>query len=319
MANDKANNQADMNNEEMSIQKDYDALEIGHTTQQQKHSHRERDDILTVRALPQKCQSIADSPQSPLLALPAEIRNIIYAMVLADLRHIIGHVHRPIGEFSLRQPALAKVNRQLRHEILPMFYFQKGFGVRIYGKTHSEVDQAWQSFLDRFAALKAGIDGISYLSYIQRIEVELWHPAFELSEPKPRRYNENDQFTFALSHGVYLQFGRSVTDDYNQRPRGLPAMVRHGRRVGNDNTDWADRDLVRNLLRNTVAREYGILDPENFGPHILGFRSLHRFQATYPYERLVDLAMMIAAECKQLAGHVYLEASFLHYCHLRRS
>lgn len=308
-----------MNDEETSIRNDFDALEICHTNQQQKHSYHERDDLLTVRTLPQKCQSIADTPQSPLLALPAELRNIIYAMVLADVPHIMGFLHRPIGEFSLRQPALAKVNRQLRHEILPMFYYQKGFGVRIYGKTHSEADQAWQSFLERFDALKTGIDGISYLSYIQRIEVELWHPAFGPSDPKPRRYNENDQFTLALSHGIYLQFGPSVTDDYKQRPRGLPVMVRHGRRVGDDNTDWVDRDLVRNLLQNTIARAHGSPSPHSADLGTRGSRSLQRFRATYPYERLVDLAMMIAAECKQLSGHVYLEAAFLHCCHHGRS
>lgn len=87
--------------------------------------------------------------------------------------------NRPAGCHSLSQPALARVNRQLRREVLPMWYGSKTFAIIIQPRRHSEVDQFWQRFLDRFGAHTAGADGSHYLSSIKRINVVLWNPALE--------------------------------------------------------------------------------------------------------------------------------------------
>ncbi|KAI3400865.1 hypothetical protein diail_1554 [Diaporthe ilicicola] len=65
-----------------------------------------------------------------LLALPPEIRSKIYIMVITNNPKIPAWGRCPAGELSLCQPALAHVNRQLRYDILPIWYREKSFGIR---------------------------------------------------------------------------------------------------------------------------------------------------------------------------------------------
>ncbi|KAL1865516.1 hypothetical protein Daus18300_007161 [Diaporthe australafricana] len=252
----------------------------------------------------------AHLPHSPIkiamdffLALPPEIRNKIYTMVIANTPGIPQNTDRAIGEFSLCQPALAQVNRQLRHEILPMWYSEKSFGTRIYPKMLSEAAQVWQGFLDRFNAHTTGADGSSYLSRIQRLEVELWHPAFD---PDPLRrarrtsfFNDfyhipdpSDSFPLKMSNGVYLQFG----------PINRPVGMAQHPRVGDDDSDWSDYAAVRALLRAAIVE-----DRSNQERHPW---KLEFFWKTFPFERLVGLVMMIAVECKEAARLVRVGTSF---------
>ncbi|KAG6355373.1 hypothetical protein INS49_003335 [Diaporthe citri] len=236
-----------------------------------------------------------------LLTLPAEVRNSIFSMVIDDIHRIEHHCQRPVGEYSLsQQPALARANRQLRHEVLPMFiYKKKSFGIRIHPKTHGEAEEVWNKFLNHFGALTTGINGISHLSLVENLEVELWHPAFHVpsrpwTEPLTRTQHKlqehNEQFSLALSNGVYLQFG--------SRPGRLTQLL------GGDSTDWTDRDVVTALLKAAIVQNR--TSDRQFT--ILG--RLERFWATYPFERLVDLVMMIAAELKETSRVVRIGTSF---------
>ncbi|KAL1866904.1 hypothetical protein Daus18300_006607 [Diaporthe australafricana] len=299
MANNKANNEADINGEEVLIDTKVDAVKMIHAHRQQTHSDREEDGLLDRHELPQGCESTSDISQSPLLDLPPEIRNKIYFMVLVDIPRIIEFANRPAGEFSLRQPALAKANRQLRHEILPIFY-HRSFGIRIYPKTHSEVDKVWKGFLDSFAAMTVRLDGVSILSRIQSLEVELWHPAFRRPyrrRPRPDDIQhvhdhdyQNAEFPLYMSDGIYLQFG---------------ALPRHPcERLRDEDTDWTNRASVKAVLERAIEQNRRIIYRRS------DTRDWDSVWRTYPFERLVDLSMMIAAECEKAARVIRIGTSF---------
>lgn len=246
-----------------------------------------------------------------LLALPAETRNKIYSMVIADAPKIPGWARSSFsGEFWLCPPALAKVNQQLRNEILPMWYSKKNFSIRIYPMTHSEADQVWQVFLDRFNALRtAGTatttdasPSTSYLSRIQRLEVELWHPAVDLplhrrlrtctiSKDLQDEYDRTGQYPLRMCNGVYIQFGG-------------PFAKLCSHRVDCDATNWRDRGALRALLQDAIVEERR---NHNDGRHT---DRLELFWEMFPFHRLVDLAMMIAAECPEAARLVHIGTSF---------
>lgn len=224
-------------------------------------------------------------------------------MVIDDIPRIIFHVQRPVAEYSPSQlPALARANRQLRHEVLPMFvHMKRSFGIRIHPKTHDEAEEVWNKFLDHFGALTTGINGISLLSLVDNLKVELWHPAFNVPShpwigPLTRNQrvlqNYNGQYPLTLCNGIYLQFG-SRPDQLTQR-------------FGGDNTDWTDRDVVTALLKTAIVhnRTNGRRVTISERPE------LERFWVIYPFERLVDLVMMIAAEFKETSRVVRIGTSF---------
>jgi len=59
---------------------------------------------------------------SPLLKLPAELRDAIYTLALVDDEPIYISLPEPARPLSLREPALLAVNRQIRNETLPIYY-----------------------------------------------------------------------------------------------------------------------------------------------------------------------------------------------------
>lgn len=226
---------------------------------------------------------------------------MIYDMVVTDAPDTLNMDH-PVGESTLRQPALAKVNRQLRSEVLPIWYKERFFGICVYPKRHSEADQVWQDFIDRFKAHTDGADGSHYLSRVKRLQVELWHPAFDpgfLPDPNimpgwiptpefHRIYHQTGLFPFEMCNGVYLRFG-----DVNWS-KG------HRVRVGNEDPDWTDRGAVRAMLEAGIVEERGDRYPDR----------LEQFWRTFPFDRLVDMVMLIADECKDAARSVHMKTSF---------
>lgn len=222
-------------------------------------------------------------------------------MVIDGIPRMNNYGPRPVGEYSLsQQPTLAKVNRQLRHEVLPVFIYRKrNFGIRIHPKTHDEAQEVWNKFLDHFGALTTGINGISHFSLMQNLEVELWHPAFPTPSPPSigpltwiqHKFQEhNEQFPLTLSNGVYLQFGSR--------------HLLFTQRFGDKNTDWTDRDVVTALLKAAIVHN------RTYSSALRTPERLERFWATYPFERLVDLVMMIAAEFKKKSRVVRIRTSF---------
>ena len=86
---------------------------------------------------------------SPLLSLPAELRNRIYelAVVEPDLIKLMGF--RGVGKFEIRvaQPALTRACRQLRRECLALFYEANIF----LGECHSTCQaKATPEYIDQW-------------------------------------------------------------------------------------------------------------------------------------------------------------------------
>lgn len=59
------------------------------------------------------------STKATLLSLPAEIRNEIYRLVVVDPERVFLSPRFPA---SCQEPVLLRVNRQVRSEVLPMYY-----------------------------------------------------------------------------------------------------------------------------------------------------------------------------------------------------
>ncbi|KAL2289303.1 hypothetical protein FJTKL_02309 [Diaporthe vaccinii] len=241
-----------------------------------------------------------DSVELSLLTLPAEIRRKIFSMVIDDIPRTKHYGQRPVGDYSLsQQPALARVNRQLRHEVLSMFiHKKKSFGIRIHPKTHDEAEEVWNKFLDHFGALTTSINRVSHLSLVENLEVELWNPVFRVpSRPRigpltwtqHKRQERIEQCPLTVCNGVYLQFG--------------PRPGRLTQRFGGEDTDWTDRDVVTALLKAAIVQN-------RTGNRVVPIPKLERFWATYPFEWLVDLVMMVAAEFEKTSRVVRIGTSF---------
>lgn len=224
--------------------------------------------------------------------LPPEIRIEIYEMIIADIP-CTQDVNHPVGEFNLCQPALAKVNRMFRREVLHMWYNKKSFGICLYPRRHSEVDQVWRNFVDRFKAHTAGADGSHHLSRIQRLQVELWHPAYGPDFDRYRIYRERGVFPLNMCNGVYIQFG-ALAGQFGAHAKPFRLRIDHSK------TDWTDRRAVRALMMVSIVETRRERD----------LTIVWRFFKTYPFERLVDLVMMIAAECKEAARVLHIATSF---------
>ncbi|KAI3400378.1 hypothetical protein diail_3395 [Diaporthe ilicicola] len=225
--------------------------------------------------------------KSNLITLPPKVRNKIYMMIIDEIR---GIEEPPYQQVSLCQPPLAKVNRQLRREILPLWFSKKRFLVRICPDGFPDADRAWKTFLARFNALIGGVDGSFYLSLVNRLEFELTAPAIMT----PTMADADPQAT-----GVRLQFGplqRQITKTW--------VMV--GRPTS---TDWGNRDEVRDSLVHSLWCELMAEMRGGLSWHGINWNSLDsdgepdRDAILEPYiqiDRLVDLVMMVTAECSPM-------------------
>lgn len=218
-----------------------------------------------------------------MFTLPPELRNEMYKMVMNDVYKGPELRCRPVADFSLRQPALAQVNHQLRREVLPMWYSERSFGIRIYPRFLSQIDQVWHDFKTRFEAHTDGEDGSNFLSFIKCLEVELWHPIVK---------DDRCPIPLLNCNGIYLKFGHTDRLSYS------------GHRVGDASTDWNDRDAVRALLEIAIVRNR-FEAPTRLHTAF----SINQFKADYPFERLVDLVVIIATKCKAAAQVVHVKSS----------
>ncbi|KAK1819953.1 hypothetical protein LTR12_005675 [Friedmanniomyces endolithicus] len=86
---------------------------------------------------------MSSSDESPLLALPPELRNRIYELVLVDDGNEIIDIYPETDHFVtnpyLWQPALTRVSKELRHETLAMFYGQNTFRVPLTSDVYRSV------------------------------------------------------------------------------------------------------------------------------------------------------------------------------------
>lgn len=71
-----------------------------------------------------------------------------------------------------------KVNRRFHHEVLPVWNWEKSFDINKFPKTHSEMTEVWEGFVDLFKSHAADADGSHCLSCIRYLDIEHCHPAF---------------------------------------------------------------------------------------------------------------------------------------------
>ncbi|KAF2481548.1 hypothetical protein BDY17DRAFT_236512, partial [Neohortaea acidophila] len=81
-----------------------------------------------------------------LLSLPRELRDHLYTH-LVDKRHNIitmckEHRHRA-SEISAAQPAISRVNKQIRAEVLPLFYARNTFFANLSLREELEMTKKW--------------------------------------------------------------------------------------------------------------------------------------------------------------------------------
>ncbi|TKA83340.1 hypothetical protein B0A55_00622 [Friedmanniomyces simplex] len=89
-------------------------------------------------------QAVTGAGKSHLLALPPELRNRIYELVLVAENALIYYyylsLHKNIGSTvpQARQPALTRVSKELRHQALAIFYGQNTFDITLHAGLASE-------------------------------------------------------------------------------------------------------------------------------------------------------------------------------------
>ncbi|TGJ81314.1 hypothetical protein E0Z10_g7453 [Xylaria hypoxylon] len=142
-----------------------------------------------------------------LLALPPELRIAIYELVVSN--------ESPPGRFipisKWRTPALAQVNRQLRNEVIPVYYGQEdGFNLLLSYEPGSP-DNAVRRFCEHYS---------QYLQYVQRLEIRI------------HQHNSVYGFHRAVDTEFGIKFNLIFAKSRPKRDIGL--------RIGNDETDWND-------------------------------------------------------------------------------
>ena len=93
-------------------------------------------------------QSIARVPNKGLLALPAELREQIYSLIVIKPRNTITMLSNHsifASEISATQPALSHVNHQLRRETLDAFYGSNVFVAEVSDRTDLGTALRWLS------------------------------------------------------------------------------------------------------------------------------------------------------------------------------
>ena len=100
--------------------------------------------------------------QSRLEVLPAELRNYIYRLAVIDHQPLTIS-HEPIWLRSARQPAIARVKRNIRDAVLPIFYGENIFAAHVskiplYNQAVSTWAQANKVHLQKIRCLGAMMD-----------------------------------------------------------------------------------------------------------------------------------------------------------------
>lgn len=162
--------------------------------------------------------------------LPGEIRNSIYRNYfdVTKLRPIYAGAW--VDLFSA-QPALTRVNKQVRAESLSIYYAEKHFVLEIYLSDHRPID-------DRYK--------MRYADFCRVMDV--FGPAKDQSRTgsSPLRYirNLNLQIVVDLNpERCSVIFGKTRRTDMS-----------YCGRLGGDETDWADRTAVREIVKQWARR-----------------------------------------------------------------
>lgn len=154
------------------------------------------------------------------LKLPAEIRNKIYydALVTRTQAHWYS---------SAVQPALTRVNRQIRAEALPIYYRENIINFDVKADTPQKWVDTAREIIDAFGASSSGFPESSNFRYITYLHLEFHTDVRYLLAAK------------LISADSPLEM--NVDGDW----RDLPAYPTHDVRVGRPGMDWRDDTAVR--------------------------------------------------------------------------
>lgn len=163
-----------------------------------------------------------NNPQGPFrfLRLPPEIRNKIYydALITRTQAHWYS---------SAVQPALTRVNRQLRAEALPIYYRENIINFDIQADTPQKWVDTAREIIDAFGGSSSGFPDSSNFRYITHLHLEFHTDV---------RYLLGAKLISADSPPE-----ENVDEDW----RDLPAYPTHDVRVGRPGMDWRDGTAVR--------------------------------------------------------------------------
>lgn len=207
------------------------------------------------------------------LALPAEIRNIIYREALSPtmpsgLKQVV---------LTLAHPPLARVNKQLRDESLPIFYGENNFYINIKARsTQRPLGQRfcrglgfpferYVAMFEAFSAWGSGGPGTSCIRHVKSIRIHYDHCSQDRTTP---------------SVSFHLGAPRPGI------PRGWPSRRT---RICEGVADWADLAAVRAAL-------LGEMDAWASGRGSLS--------QLLPWWRMAAALWFCAKECPLAAEHV---------------
>lgn len=209
----------------------------------------------------------------PFLRLPPEIRNIIYKEILIQPGCGCARSHpiKPLPLFTLAQPPLTRVNRQIRQECLPVYYGSNTFSVFVRPRKvyrHGVNERALARFFDSFLLSRHAVPRECGLRLIRNIKFSWW----------PRGFIESS--THSLTE---IQVSLGVRNEWR---RGTRLVV----------DDWSNMQAVetavfgavRESLRSSRASRNGITFIE---------RALKPF---------VDTIWLCSSNCPQAVRYVEL-------------
>ncbi|KAI1734868.1 hypothetical protein F4680DRAFT_327924 [Xylaria scruposa] len=156
-----------------------------------------------------------------LLDLPPELRNIIYKLVVGKGCEPTRHI--PVTLW--RTPSLAQVNRQLRNEVIPVYYGRDG-GFKLllkYPGDHS----LFQVHL--FCALYS-----QYLQYVRYLDINVQYK---------HQYKHERCLLSGARLSLFLIFSESCV-----------AGGKTEYRIGNDETNWDDNIHAGEAFEATIRR-----------------------------------------------------------------
>lgn len=177
---------------------------------------------------------------------------MIYHLILVDLDYK-GRPHRPWLP-SLRQPALTQVNRQIRRDTLPMFFSNNMFILRVPSPDHNpdldhvREEQRWMRFIRGLKLFSA----CGYLPIVRHLTITYTDHGPDMDQ---------GSVMFGTGRGAIIKIecccAEPKAPNYEEiaRKMGTSAdrlrlywQLMMGTRVGNDETDWSDRDAVDEAL-----------------------------------------------------------------------
>lgn len=250
------------------------------------------------------------------LALPAEIRNMIYREAL--IPRTPEGIKKDVR--TLAQPPLARVSRQLRAESVPIFYGENlfsiniealsvGFHVQQYRRAveaRRQVEAAYKRYVAMFEAFSAwgsGAPGTSYISHIKRISITYHQHLYdfnngesigfvlgvqqpvscELHEPRESLYEPENHTRMVLGYPFASVVSQNVV------PEVLNSADRA--RICQSVVDWGDFATVRAAVFDEMD-EWVSYDAA--------------LSQLFPRGRIAAMLWFCAKECPLAAKHVEL-------------